>query len=477
MPAKFSLVIRVAATLTSVVAAVACAVPTAGTAAPDPAVGLPITTGESGLKPGAPDAGIPVANTDQGAIDRLAVSAVADVQDFWEQRLPQDFQRDFAPVRQVTSYDSDGTPLTLCRSSTAGLINAFYCSGKDDLVAWDRGQLLPMLQDSFGEISVVAVLAHELGHAVQFRLGALSGISQATPSIVKEQQADCYAGAYFRWVAEGKSSRFRLSTGPGLNQILATLFFIRDSAGSTFEAKSAHGSAFDRVSAFQFGFGDGAKRCARIDVAEIENRSSQREFNDADQDVGLGKGNLKVDDQEALQQLESSLQQAFASTGAKLPSITTNRVQCPDAEPTSPVSYCPSANQISLNLKDLVKIGTPPGRNRAGGIGDFAAFAEVAARYALGVQRAAGQGIEGRVAAQRTACLTGMWASTLMSGGKALQLSPGDLDEAVGEMLADRSLIAADVNGDSVPAGFARVEAFRDGFSSGRVEVCAERYR
>jgi hypothetical protein len=38
-------------------------------------------------------------------------------------------------------------------------------------------------------------------------------------------------------------------------------------------------------------------------------------------------------------------------------------------------------------------------------------------------------------------------------------------------MLAPASLIAADVNGLSVPAGFARVDAFRAGFAGGQ-EAC-----
>jgi hypothetical protein len=152
--------------------------------------GLPITSSASGVRPDATPADRKAQNTDGGRIDALATS--------------------------------------------------------EDLVAWDRGELLPSLDD----ISVVAVIAHELGHAVGFRLG----VDGNAPSIVKEQQADCYAGNYFRWVAEGKSKRFQVSTGTGVNQILATLVAIRDSAGSGFDSDGAHGTAFDRVTAFQFGF-------------------------------------------------------------------------------------------------------------------------------------------------------------------------------------------------------------------------------
>jgi len=458
-----------------------CSVPVSGQAAvdkPDPAkvAGLDITTGESGPKPGVPDSSLPVAGSDGGDIDRIAVNAVDDVQKFWAEALPADFGKQYQPVGQLTSYDSGGPAQELCNSSTAGLVNAFYCSA-DDSVSWDRGELLPSLDDSFGPMSVVAVLAHELGHAVQFRLGAASGINQSTPSIVKEQQADCYAGAFFRWVAEGKSPHFQLSTGPGLNQIMATMFFIRDSAGNTFDAEGAHGSAFDRVSAFQIGFGDGPPRCAQIDAAEVAKRSTEKAFSSRETDNGLGKGNLRVDDPSALSQLRDTLRAAFEPTGAKAPAMGQRLSACADAKTTSPAAYCPSTNTVSLDTAALVKIGTPPSKGRKGGIGDFAAFAEVASRYVLSVQHLTGGPVDGPVTGQLTACLTGFWATTITPGKKAqLELSPGDLDEAIAELLSPASLIAADVNGKNVPSGFARVEAFRDGFYAPNTSFCTAKY-
>ena len=62
------------------------------------------------------------------------------------------------------------------------------------------------------------VLAHEYGHSVQHQAGL---VDDDTPTLVGEQQADCLAGVYMRWVAEGNSPRFTLSTGDGLNNLLA----------------------------------------------------------------------------------------------------------------------------------------------------------------------------------------------------------------------------------------------------------------
>ncbi|MBP2339567.1 putative metalloprotease [Saccharothrix coeruleofusca] len=417
---------------------------------PTKVAGLAITTGDSGLKPGAPAPDRQAQNSDGGRIDQLATAAVADVEQYWGKRFPEVFDEDFAPVGRLVSYDSRGPNQRLCGTDTAGLVNAFYCSGEQDLVAWDRGELLPSLDD----ISVVAVLAHEIGHAVQFRLG----VDGQTPTIVKEQQADCYTGNYFRWVAEGKSQRFQLSTGPGLNQILATLFAIRDSAGTTFDSAGAHGTAFDRVTAFQFGFAEEPGRCAEIDFAEIQRRSTQQAFGEADKDQGFGRGNIKVDDQQALADLRDSLAAAFPDVPVRFDA---------SCRGTSPAAYCQGA--VGVDLRALVGVSR---------IGDFAAFGAVASRYALAVQDAAGLPVEGLVAGQRTACLTGLWASTIVRGkGAALELSPGDLDEAVVELLSRNSLIAGDVRGQTIPSGFARVEAFREGFLTGSADTCATRFR
>ncbi|HEX6345786.1 neutral zinc metallopeptidase [Umezawaea sp.] len=434
--------------------------------------GLDITTGESGAKPGVPDATLPVENGDGGEMDRLALNALADVEAYWAEAMPANFGgKKFEPVKRLVSYDSTGDGVEICRTSTAGVANAFYCS-LDDSIAWDRGELLPMLNDAFGPMSVVTVLAHETGHAVQYKLGAESGITQATATIIKEQQADCYAGNFFRWIAEGKSEHFRISTGPGLNQVLATMFFIRDAAGTSAEKQGAHGSAFDRVAAFQFGFSSNPARCARIDEAEIEERITQQTFSPDDQ----SKGQIAVAERKNLDLLESSLRDAYKQTGAAPPAFKEGAASCPDAQTTSPAAYCPSTNQVSLDLAELTKIGAVPKKGQKGGIGDFAAFAEIASRFTLSIQKATGYPLDGPAAGLRTACLTGAWAGTTTKSTSKLRLSAGDLDEAVAELLADKSLIAADVNGAVVPSGFARVEAFRDGFFDGGNGICTRKY-
>ncbi|MFC7617090.1 neutral zinc metallopeptidase [Actinokineospora soli] len=406
-------------------------------------------------------------------MDRLAVNALADIYDYWTERMPADFGgQKFEPIARLASYDSGGKPVELCGTSTAGLVNAFYC-GADDSVAWDRGELLPMLDKQFGPMSVVAVLAHEMGHAVQFRLGEKSNMNQGTPTIVKEQQADCYAGGFFRYVAEGKAKHFTINTGTGLNQALATMFFIRDPAGLSAKEQGAHGLAFDRVYAFQAGFAEGPKRCAKMDVAEIEGRIEEKERTESDERAG---GEVDITEEDKFALFEESVKSAFSAAGEQ-PRISIDGASCGGSAGTPPVSYCPDGNTVAVDLEELAKIATPPKRGEepgvdGNGIGDFAAFAEIVSRYALGVQKGAGATLEGETAGLRTACLVGAWAEftvdkTPGDGDRQLHLAVGDLDEAVAELLQENSLIAADINGKQVPSGFARVEAFRIGYHDG----------
>jgi predicted metalloprotease len=470
---------RLGSTVFALAAAIAllsnCSAKVAGTASPlgqlDPgsAGGMPVNTVESGPRPGVPDAKLPVVNTDGGEMDRLAVNTIADVDDYWTDQLPKLFGRQFKPASKLTSYDSDGANLQVCggRESTAGVQNAFYCD-VDNSVTWDRGELLPTLVQNFGPLAVTMVLAHEMGHAIQTQLGALSGVNNATPSIVLEQQADCYAGSFMRSVAEGKSKHFQMSTGDGLNKVLATTFSVRDLPGGSFKGQQAHGNAFDRVFAFQTGFTDGPKRCAQINVKEISSRITETAFrNDVD---ASQNGNVPITVAN-LQIVAKALQDVFAKTAP--PKLVTGLAQCADAKTTSPTAYCPATDTVSLDVAKLKAIGTPT--KKGAGIGDFAAFGEVASRYVLAVQKTAGLPLDDGNTGLRTACLVGAWGASMKKETDQLVLSAGDLDEAVAELLTPTSLIAADVNGKPAASGFARVEAFRIGFLQG-VSTCTQQF-
>ncbi|HEX2130701.1 MAG TPA: aminopeptidase [Actinophytocola sp.] len=444
--------------------------------------GLEVTDGPSGPREGVEDAELDVEGTDGSEMDRLAINAIADLYDYWGEQLPQHFDQEFEPLQRLLSYDADGEGVRICGASTAGLVNAFYCGGGgEDAIAWDRGELLPMLDDMFGPMSVVGVLAHEMGHAVQFRLGEKSNISQATPTIVREQQADCYMGNFFRYVAEDQAEHFQINTGEGLNRILATLFFIRDPAGLDHSTQGAHGLAFDRVYAFQEGFTKDPTRCAEMDTDEIAGRIAEKERSDAEMERS-DEGDIDPTTSANMKYLQESLDLAFADEGIELPEIVDNGSTCENGEATEPVTYCPEENVVGYDAEALRELAAkpdptaPPGEQGEGGLGDFAAFAEVASRYALAVQKSAGHPLDDENAGLRTACLTGAWAGYTdeEKAERDLRLAIGDLDEAVAELLQDDSLIAADVNGKQIPSGFARVEAFRRGFMEGSAPCTAD---
>ncbi|MBP2476862.1 putative metalloprotease [Crossiella equi] len=441
---------------------------------PGKVAGIPVREGPSGVRAGAgPARDVEVENESTSPIDVLARNAVSDVQAYWTQRFPQDFGQPYKQVGRFVSYDSGGPSMVLCRSNTQGLVNAFFCPS-EDTIAWDRGQLLPMLSDQFGELAVVTVLAHEIGHAVSQRAGLAK---PGTPTIVSEQQADCFTGAFFKHVADGKSPHFVVSTGEGLNNVLQTMFSLRDQVGQSFTKRGAHGNAFDRVSAFQFGFSQGPVRCAAIDVPEIQRRITELPFKAGD----TTGGNLTVNSANIIQ-IVDNLKVVFKDSGAAPPELLDGTISCPDAQATTPAAYCPANNSISLDLARLAEIGAQPqkGMKKGSAIGDFAAYAEVASRYVLSVQKHTGFPLNDTNAGLRTACLVGSWAGALLerpTGGRnpvqGLRISAGDLDEAVAELLSGKSLIAADVNGTHVPSGFARIEAFRIGFMDG-ASPCVE---
>lgn len=470
----------VAAALAAAALAAACASPaTTGEAVTGGDVaGLPVTHFESGLRDDAPRPALTVRNATTDVIDRLATATAADVTDYWSTRVPEQFGGEFRPVRLLLSYDSTTDDFTACGESTRGLVNAFFCP-QEDLVAWDRAVLLRLVHDKYGPISVATVLAHEFGHALQYRLGARAGLTRTTSSIVKELQADCFTGNYLRYLAEGRSPYFALSTSEGVNAALSSLYWVRDAPGELSGSRQAHGTAFDRTYAFQLGFEKSPKDCAAIDAAHVAARTTQQKFSAHDR----GRGDSRIDEQ-TLRLVQESLDATFADLGADAPAIEPTGGVCPDGKGTPPASYCADGNTVTVDVAALRSVGEPIdiGAERAGGEsagkGDFAAFASVASRYALAVQQAAGGALDDQNAGLRAACLVGAWAGNANRPRPVtpiIRLSPGDLDEAILEMLQPRSLIASDVHGIPVPNGFARIEALRVGYNAG-AQPCASTF-
>jgi len=252
---------------------------------------------------------------------------------------------------------------------------------------------------------------------------------------------------------------------------MAAMFLIRDQAGTSAADQGAHGTAFDRTYAFQAGFEKGPKECAAMTAENVKARLTERPFDKGDK----GKGDAKFDAQ-AVQQLKKSLDEAFKGAGVAAPEIADGG----SCATTPPASYCPGDNTVSVDMAKLSQLAQPIDRDAEmkgqdpGGMGDFAAFAEVASRYALSIQKGVGASIDNANAGLRTACLVGAWAAFTNRPG-TLRLSAGDLDEAIADLLQPASLISADVNGKRPDSGFDRVESLRRGYLEGSA-VCSKQY-
>ncbi|MGE2720803.1 neutral zinc metallopeptidase [Mycolicibacterium celeriflavum] len=474
MSHRMHIAVKRAAVMAAAVVLVACGTTTQGSADPFAVAGMRVADGPSGLRESAPAPSRRVANTDGGPIDLLAVQSVSDVEDYWKGTFAQALAGEFTPVRKLLSWDANrrDSSTSFCGETTAGLVNAAFCP-PDSSIGWDRGVLLPSLKKSYGDMAVAMVLAHEYGHSVQYQ-AALN--SPSTPTLVAEQQADCFAGAYMRWVAEGNSRRFRLSTGNGLNALLASMISFRDPLFDRNGASSGgeHGSAFERISAFQFGFADGPETCKRIDKDEVAQRRG-------DLPVALQRGetgNWPVS-QGSVRSVIAAMNLLFEP--ARPPRLTFDAAtaqRCPDARPTPPASFCPATNTIAVDLAGLKKLGAAR-EGPVGLTGDNTAYSVLISRYALALQSELGLPLDTDETGLRTACLTGAATRKLSQqvntpDGNTVALTAGDLDEAVTGLLTN-GLAASDVSGQSAPAGFARIDAFRAGVL-GNQDHCLERF-
>ncbi len=440
--------------------------------------GMPAVDGPTGLRPVPERPSRDVENSDGGEIDALAASSISDIEDFWETAYPETFDKDFTPVKELISWDANGyDSQEFCGLDTYGLDNAGYCF-LDHTIGWDRGKLLPELKDNFGDIAVTNVLAHEYGHAIQ-RQAKLK--KKDTPTLVAEQQADCFAGAYMRWVAEDNSPRFTLSTGDGLNNVLAAMISFSDpllNENENLPDDNEHGSAFERISAFQFGFTDGPSSCAAIDEKEIAQRRGDLPV----ELQGDQTGEWPVSE-ESVKSIVEALGTLFSPADPPELSLEADSAtDCPDARPSPPVSFCPATNTIAVDVRELKTLGTPSGPSRDGGVvsGDNTAYSVLVSRYMLALQHErGGMSLDSAEAALRTACLTGV-ATTKMTeavttaDGNTVALTAGDLDEAISGLLTN-GLAASDVNGETVPAGFSRMDAFRIGVL-GDEDRCFKRF-
>ena len=414
-----------------------------------------------GVTVGSADVSI-LRGTDGGRIDQLAAAAITDVQDYWRQTFEPTFGKQWQDVHGFYSVDAADPsakppPCTDNASDVEG--NAFYCPASDS-IAYDRAALFPVLVEKFGDAGVVVVLAHEIGHAVHNRLGidnnAQRRAPQLYPTIVVESMADCYAGSFLRWVADGKAAHLRVNPDQ-LDSALGSLVNFRDPIGTSATNRGAHGNAFDRVSSFQDGFQHGPKLCSEITTEKRQ--FTLREFTSL-QDQARG-GNLALPT--LVQDITGDLDAFFA----KLVQANGGSWTDPALRPTpgcsgdqGPVAFCPRDRSVGVDTgsTELARLHE---------IGDYATGTLLATRYGLAALVALGRSADGEKAARAALCLAGAYTGDLLGRSQGFGLSPGDLDEAV-LLLLRYDYAMRDADGH--PAGgsaFDRVGLFRGGTLDG----------
>lgn len=414
-------------------------------------------------------ADFPITGVSAAPIDQFARNALTDLNVFWSQAYPKYYGKPFTPLENgYFSVDSDAVdgsayPRTGigCASSpsppdsVAG--NAYY-DPDCDLIAYDRA-LLQELSTDYGRLLVPVVMAHEFGHAMQDRFGfAASG-----RSIQDETQADCFAGAWTGWVAAGNAEHVSLRT-PELDDVVRGFLLLRDDVGSDPAGNEAHGSYFDRVSAFYEGFDGGVGACR-------DDFGADRLFTAASfsQDDAVRHGNAPFDEivswaARTLPTFWTSVFPRTFGTTFRPPHIRS----FPGAAPPCPgvegreLGYCAATGTVYLDEKDLA-------RPVYGEIGDFAVVTALALPYALAARDQAGLSVDDGAARRSAVCLTGWYESQWFKGAFRASLkasiSPGDIDEAV-QFLLDHG-VDDRVFPQLGASGFELVGAFRSGFLHG----------
>jgi predicted metalloprotease len=413
---------------------------------------------------GAPDiSNVKIEGDASAPANKIAMQAIADLEQYWAEQFPKLYDKEFEQISggyYAVTADSPAPPCTTSPEEVAG--NAFYCSTKD-VVAWDAQQLLPELQDKFGPFTIAVVMAHEWGHAVQTR----SNFTGRT--VTQELQADCFAGAWSRHAQEDKV--FEVNAAD-LDSALAGVLDLRDTPGTSKIDPNAHGSGFDRVSAFQDGYDNGLDRCK--DYRDDEPMVLALPFND-EEDASRGGDSpydsiingVPYDIEDYFTQLypEIANGQQWRPLAAIEPFDPANPPMCGDQSAEGyALFYCVPEDYVGWDNVDAM-----PEVYRQGG--DYAVVTLLATQWGLAALTRLGDEADEKTSTLRGDCLAGGYTASVILYNRpetsTYRISPGDLDEGIKALLVFRG----DGDVERQGAGWARVEAFRKGVIDG-AESC-----
>jgi predicted metalloprotease len=412
-------------------------------------------------KAGAPDTSdIEIHGDASDPVNKLAIEAIADLQQYWAEEFPKLYGTDYEPVKggfyAVIPSSGELPPCASVASDVAE--NAFYCFDQD-VVAWDAEGLFPDLQSRFGDFVIPVVMAHEWGHAVQVR----SDFTART--VTKELQADCFAGAWAQHAQE--AGVFDVSAAE-LDSALAGILDLRDTPGTSKIDPNAHGSGFDRVGAFQDGYDNGLERCK--DYRDDDPIVLELPFNDIEDAARGGDAPYDTIVNGVPYDLEDYWTQVFPklTNGQPWPPVRGLEAFHPDNPPMCgnestdgfALFYCVPDDYIGWD--NVVAMPRVHARG-----GDYAVASLLATQYGLAVLTRLGDDSDEKTSTLRSDCLAGAYTASVILYDRpqtsTFQISPGDLDEAITALLIFRG--EGDVERQG--AGFERVRAFREGVLNG----------
>lgn len=426
------------------------------------------------------------ANHVDNGYDGYLTAAFSDIDSFWREQYPAVYGSDFEPLSGgiYAAYPERSEPIPGCGTpeSTYADVegNAFYCID-GDFMAYDDAQLLPQLVIDLGQSAVAVVLAHEFGHAVQARAD-----EWGQPTIFKEQQADCFAGAWSAHVARGESDVISFSDADIRGGLIA-MIQVRDPVelGGVIDSNS-HGTGFDRVGAFQDGFNGGPARCQTFFTESRENQLINIPFDPEDPNAGnlplidpnpdpdLGPGDLVTLVPQSLTEFWTT-QLSASNLSFTAPTLTlfnsdSGVPACDGSVGATDAFYCQSDNTIYIDqTKAEESIANPI-------LGDMSVGYLISEGYSENVQALLGSQLSGEPRALLDDCLTGVWIRDNLPPQpedvvRPLYLSAGDLDEAIVTAIQHGDpAIDTDVNGSA----FEKTDAFRAGVLGG-MQACQDR--
>jgi predicted metalloprotease len=444
---------------------------------------------DSTVPPNPNDAAIDFGtNKEPQPYDDFLQIALADVQDYWRATYPETYGSPYIELSGGiwASYPGrEGNPIPEypngCRGDPAEQYiaeqNAFYC-GLGDYMAYDDFNLIPSLVEAYGQSAVGVVFAHEFGHAIQARVGS-PGIVDA-PGVYGEQQADCFAGAWTAHVARGESANITFGDDDiraGLSAMVAVKdpLIVPDENGQPTSVNvlegNAHGTAFDRVGAFENGFLGGAAACKEMETTPLPLLNLQ--FGDPTDLANEGNTPYDGDEANGIDPLPVLLEADLgrfwtgAVSGFAAPTMTSYPhdgpyPECDDVDDSAfsfGVFYCPSTNTVLYDegfTRALYRI-----------YGDFSVGYVISNAWSEAAQTELGSSLDGEKRVLINECLTGAWTKDIIPTGsdaQAFSISPGDLDEAVETALVLGTEGLAD---DNMGSAFEKIEFFRAGVLGG----------